>query len=139
MLLIGLLGGGAVFVGGLALTAIGLLRVRFEPQMTEDLAHQLLSAEDVASLLGTVTGGLFILLTMASVLVGHVGIRAVRQYAAVMRRSPFAPSGVEPATAGTVTTLAFVGSVALLVASRGLYLEHRFRLGERRAGPPLDD
>jgi hypothetical protein len=56
-----------------------------------------------------------------------------------MGLSPFAPSGVEPVTVGGVATLAFVGSVALLVASQALHMEIRLRLGEEYDGSPLGD
>jgi len=139
VLILGLVGGIVVFGGGLALTAIGFLRVRLESRMTEELAHRLLGLEDVASLLGIGTGGLAILLTMAYVLMGYVGIRAVEWYIDTMGLSPFAPSGVEPVTVGGVATLAFVGSVALLVASQALHMEIRLRLGEEYGGSPLGD
>jgi hypothetical protein len=139
VLILGLVGGIVVFGGGLALTAIGFLRVRLESRMTEQLAHRLLGLEDVASLLGIGTGGLAILLTMAYVLMGYVGIRAVEWYIDTMGLSPFAPSGVEPVTVGGVATLAFVGSVALLVASQALHMEIRLRLGEEYGGSPLGD
>lgn len=139
VVVLGLVGGVVVFGGGLALTVIGFLRVRLESRMTEELAHRLLGLEDVASLLGIGTGGLAILLTMAYVLMGYVGIRAVEWYIDTMGLSPFAPSGVEPITVGGVATLAFVGSVALLVASQALHVEFRLRLGEEYAGSPLGD
>ena len=139
VLILGLVGGIVVFGGGLALTAIGVLRVHLESRMTEQLAHRLLGLEDVASLLGIGTGGLAILLTMAYVLMGYVGVRAVEWYIDTMGLSPFAPSGVEPVTVGGVATLAFVGSVALLVASQALHLEFRLRLGERYGDSPLGD
>jgi hypothetical protein len=139
VLILGLVGGIVVFGGGLVLTVIGFLRVRLESRMTEELAHRLLGMEDVASLLGIGTGGLAILLTMAYVLMGYVGIRAVEWYIDTMGLSPFAPSGVEPVTVGGVATLAFVGSVALLVASQALHMEIRLRLGEEYDGSPLGD
>jgi len=139
VLILGLVGGVVVFGGGLTLTAVGFLRVHLEPRMTERLAHRLLSLEDVASLLGIGTGGLAIVVTMAYVLMGYVGVRAVEWYIDTMGLSPFAPSGVEPVTVGGVATLAFVGSVALLVASQALHIEIRLRLGEGYGGSPLGD
>jgi hypothetical protein len=139
VLILGLVGGIVVFGGGLALTAVGFLRVHLEPRMTEQLAHRLLGMEDVASLLGIGTGGIAILLTMAYVLMGYVGIRAVEWYVDTMGLSPFAPSGVELVSVGSVATLAFVGSVALLVASQALHMEIRLNLGEEYSGSPLGD
>ncbi|MEF8788496.1 MAG: hypothetical protein V5A61_00070 [Haloarculaceae archaeon] len=139
VLILGLVGGVVVFGGGLTLTAVGFLRVHLEPRMTERLANRLLSLEDVASLLGIGTGGLAIVVTMAYVLMGYVGIRAVEWYIDTMGLSPFAPSGVEPLTVGGVATFAFVGSVALLVASQALHMEIRLHLGESYGGSPLGD
>jgi hypothetical protein len=139
VLVLGVVGGSVVFGTGLTLTALGFLRVRLEPRMTEGLAHRLLGLEDVASLLGIGTGGIAIVLTMAYVLMGYVGQRAVEWYVGATGLSPFAPSGVEPLTVGGVATLAFVGSVALLVASRALHMELRLQLGEGHGGSPLGD
>lgn len=139
VLVLGLVGGTVVFGGGLALSVLGFLRVHLEPRMTERLAHRLLGLEDVASLLGIGTGGLAILLTMAYVLMGYVGIRAVEWYIDTTGLSPFAPSGVEAISVGGVATLAFVGSVALLVVSQALHMEFRLRLGEGYGCSPLGD
>ncbi|PSQ08287.1 hypothetical protein BRC93_15695 [Halobacteriales archaeon QS_5_70_15] len=139
VLVLGLVGGVVVFSGGVALTVVGFLRVHLEPRMTERLANRLLSLEDVASLLGIGTGGIAILLTMAYVLMGYVSVRAVEWYVDTMGISPFASSGIEPVTVGGVATLAFVGSVALLVASQALHMETRLRLGEEYTGSPLAD
>jgi hypothetical protein len=139
VLLLGLVGGLVVFGGGVALTVVGFLRVHLEPRMTETLAHRLLGMEDVASLLGIGTGGIAIVLTMAYVLMGYVGVRAVEWYVDTMGLSPFAPSGIEPITVGGVATLAFVGSVALLVASQALHMEIRLNLGEEYGGSPLGE
>ena len=137
VLVLGLVGGIVVFLGGLALSVVGFLRVHLEPRMTERLANRLLSLEDVASLLGIGTGGLAILLTMAYVLMGYVSVRAVEWYVDTMGISPFASSGIEPGTVGGVATLAFVGSVALLVVSQALHMEFRLHLGEGYGGSPL--
>jgi len=139
VLILGLVGGVVVFLGGLALSVVGFLRVHLEPRMTERLARRLLSLEDVASLLGIGTGGLAILLTMAYVLMGYVSVRAVQWYIDTMGLSPFAPSGVELISVGSVATLAFVGSVALLVVSQALHMEFRLHLGEGYGGSPLGD
>lgn len=139
VLILGLVGGVAVFAGGVALTVVGFLRVHLEPRMTERLANHLLSMEDVASLLGIGTGGIAILLTMAYVLMGYVSVRAVEWYIETMGLSPFASSGIGSVTVGDVATLAFVGSVALLVASQALHMEIRLRLGEEYTGSPLGD
>jgi len=137
VLVLGLVGGIVVFLGGLALSVVGFLRVHLEPRMTERLANRLLSLEDVASLLGIGTGGLAILLTMAYVLMGYVSVRAVQWYIDTLGLSPFAPSGVELISVGSVATLAFVGSVALLVVSQALHMEFRLHLGEGYGGSPL--
>lgn len=139
VLVLGLVGGVVVFVGGLALTVVGFLRVHLEPRMTEELAHRLLGLEDVASLLGIGTGGITILLTMGYVLMGYVGTRAVEWYVETTGLSPFAPSGVEALSVGGVATFAFVGSVALLVASRALHVEFRLHLDEEYGGSPFGD
>lgn len=130
VLVLGGVGGAVVFLTGLTLTGLGFLRVRLEPRMTEALAHRLLGLEDIASLLGIGTGGLAILLTMAYVLLGYVGSRAVEWYVEATGLSPFGPSGIEPLSVGVVATFAFLGSVTLLVASHALRTELRLRLGE---------
>ena len=137
MLVPGLVGGAVVFVGGVALTVVGFLRVHLEPGMTEGLAHRLLGLEDVASLLGIGTGGIAVLLTVGYVLMGYAGGRAVESYVEATGLSPFAPSGIEALSVGGVATLAFVGSVALLVASQALHVELRLHLGEGYGGSPL--
>ena len=139
VLLLGMAGGVGVFVGGLVLTAVGVLRVRLEPRMTEDQAYRLLGLEDVASMLGIGTAGLVVLLTMAYVVLGAAGTRAVEWYIQVTGYSPFAPSGLEPVTVGGVATLAFVGSVALLVASHALHAEFHIHIDGGDGHSSLDD
>jgi hypothetical protein len=128
IILLALVAGVVVFLGGVVLTAVGLVRVRLEPVMTEEQADTLLNLEEVASLLGIGTGGIGVVLTLAYVGLGLAGAKAVRAYVDTVGKDPFAPSGVEAVSVSTVATLAFVGSVALLVASQylGLVFQLRF-------------
>jgi hypothetical protein len=130
IVLLGLVAGVAVFLGGVALTVVGLLRVRLGPRMTERAANRLLNVEEVASLLGIGTGGIGVALTLAYVSLGLIGARAVTTYVETMGQNPFAHSGIEAVSVSSVATLAFVGSVALLVASQYLHLEFALKTDE---------
>jgi hypothetical protein len=125
---LGLVGGMVVFLGGLTLTGLGVVRVRLEPTMTEWQADTLLNLEEVASLLGIGTGGLGILLTLAFTSIGFGGSEAVSAYVRTMGTSPFATTGVEWLSVSSIATFAFVGSVALFTFSQFLGLELYLRV-----------
>lgn len=133
VILLGLVGGAVVFLGGVALTGIALARVYLSPSMTESRAAQLLSLEEVASLLGLGLGGVTIVLTLGYVLLGHAGPGAIEAYARTIGRSPFAASGAG-ITVAAVATAAFVGGVALFVFGQAVHMELRLRLDDGTAG-----
>jgi len=128
VVVLGLVGGVVVLLGGLTLTAVGLLRVRLEPSMTEWQADTLLNVEEVASLLGIGTGGIGILLTLGFTAIGFGGTQAVGAYVRTMGTSPFTATGVEWLSVSSVATFAFVGSVALFVFSQFVRLELYLRV-----------
>lgn len=93
---------GAVLVGGVAIA-----RLRAGAGLTETTAEELVTLEDMATMLSLVTGGGAVAATHA-VLVAAV--LAPEGLQAVMRRDPFTPSG-------TPLTLAAVAAGALVVAA----------------------
>ena len=128
--LLGLVGGIVVFLGGVTLTAIGVVRVRLEPTMTEWQADTLLNLEEVASLLGIGTGGVGVLLTLVFTAIGFGGSEAVGTYVRTMGTSPFATTGVEWLSVSSIATFAFVGSVALFTFSQMIRLELYLRVDD---------
>lgn len=116
VIVLGLVGGAATFLAGLCLLAVVHLRVRVADAMTEERALTLLSLEEVASLVGFVTGGPAIAITLGFVLLGLGGEAALEAYLRVADRNPFA--GTSTVSVSQVATLSFAGSVALFVASQ---------------------
>ena len=116
IIVLGLVGGAATFAAGLGLLAVLYARVRVADRMTEHRAETLLSLEEVASLVGFVTGGPAIAITLAFVLLGLGGEAALDAYVSLTGRNPFA--GTHTVSVSLVATLSFAGSVVLFVASQ---------------------
>jgi hypothetical protein len=119
MLLLGLVAGGIELGTASALVAVTVRRVQLEPTLTEEAARRLLNVEDVATLVGFVTGGFAVLLTLGFFVLGYAGPDTVASFVDSGGTSPFAPSGVGV----SVTTLAVaaVGAgVVVLGSSVGL-------------------
>lgn len=116
IIVLGLVGGAATFLAGLCLLAVLCARVRAADGMSEHRAETLLSLEEVASLVGFVTGGPAIAITLGFVLLGLGGGAAIETYVQVTGRNPFA--GTSTVSVSQVATLSFAGSVALFVASQ---------------------
>jgi hypothetical protein len=130
VVLLGLVGGSIVFIGGVTLTIIGVVRHRLEPGLTERQADRLLNVEEVASLLGIGTGGIGIVITLVLTAIGFGGVNAIQTYVEALGRSPFAGTGVEWLSVSSVATFAFIGSVSLFICSQYLHLELLLRLGD---------
>ena len=128
VVVLGLVGGTVVLLGGVTLAAVGLLRVRLEPTMTEWQADTLLNLEEVASLLGIGTGGIGILLTLAFTAIGFGGSEAVGAYVQTMGTSPFATAGVPWLSVSSVAAFAFVGGVALFTLGQFVRIELYLRV-----------
>ncbi len=75
------------------LTAVELRRRRLEPDVSVSQAETMLTLEDLATLVGLVTGGATVLLTDAFFLLGYGGVAAVEGFVAAGGKNPFAPSG----------------------------------------------
>lgn len=133
VILLGLIGGVVVFLGGLSLAVLALVRVYLEPRMSEYEAQTLLSLEETASLLGFGTGGVPIILTLGYVLLGYGGVGAIEAYIRNVGASPYAASGVGISVA-TVAASAFVGAVALFVLGQAVHMELRLRLDQSIEG-----
>jgi hypothetical protein len=100
-----------------ALTAVLLRRRQLEPDLTVEQAATLLTVEDLATLLGVVTGGATVLLTDAFFLLGHGGVAARTAFVEAGGGDPFAAAGHD------VTVLAL--AVAALLAGCGFTLLSR--------------
>jgi len=116
VIVLGLVGGATMFLAGLCLIAVVCLRVRAADSITEHRAETLLSLEEVASLVGFLTGGLAIAITVGIVLLGLSGGTALETYVRVTGRNPFA--GTSTVSVSLVATLSFAGSVVLFAASQ---------------------
>lgn len=101
------------------LVAVTLRRVQLEPDLCEETARRLLNVEDVATLVGLVTGGFAVLLTVGFFLLGYAGPEAVSTFAASGGASPYAPSG-SGISVMALGVAAVVGGLAVLGSSVGL-------------------
>ncbi|SEO69151.1 hypothetical protein SAMN04487948_104200 [Halogranum amylolyticum] len=119
MLLLGLVGGGIELGTASALVAVTVRRLQLEPDLTEDAARRLLNVEDVATLVGVVTGGFAVLLTLAFFVLGYAGPEAVAAFVESGGTSPFAPSGVGVSVT-TLAVAALCGSLVVFASSVGL-------------------
>lgn len=131
IIVLGLFGGAATFFAGLCLLAVVYLRVRGADSMTEHRAETLLSLEEMASLVGFVTGAPAIAITLGFVLLGLGGGAVLETYVRVTGRNPFA--GTHTVSVSLVATLSFAGSVVLFVASQ--LADQTLALGFDRSGP----
>ncbi|WP_129113292.1 hypothetical protein [Halegenticoccus tardaugens] len=101
------------------LGGVALRRLRLEPTLTERQARTLLNLEDVASMVGLVTGGFAVLLTNAFFLLGHGGAATVAAYVDAGGQNPFGSSEVGVSVAG-VSIVAAVAAVVVYGGSRYL-------------------
>ncbi|MFC7044122.1 hypothetical protein ACFQH6_00705 [Halobacteriaceae archaeon GCM10025711] len=125
ILLLGVFAVGVELLTGAGLVGVALARLHLEPSISERQASTLLDLEDVASLLGLVTGGAAAVVTVAGFLLGLGGAPAIRAYGGLdVGRNPYAPSEFD-VTVVEVAVVALAGAVVLFLASR--YLERRLQ------------
>ncbi len=92
VVLLGLFAIVVVFTAAASLTAVELYRRRLEP-VSETQAKRLLNLEELASLIGLVTGSAMILLTLGLFAVGYGGESALASFVGSGGGHPFEPSG----------------------------------------------
>jgi hypothetical protein len=119
IILVGLFGGVVEFLAAGVLTLVGLKRLRTGGALSERVAGDLVTLEDLATMLSLVTGGVAVGVTVGLIAAGIVAPGALD---AVLRSDPFAPSGT-PLTTAVVGGGAFVA--ALGVAGTARWLEKR--------------
>lgn len=113
--ILGLIGGAITFFAGLGLVGVALGRERLEP-MDEETAASILAVEEVASLVGFVTGGTTIAVTLLFVVLGVADTATMEAYVATLGQNPFADTAVDIPMV-LVSGLAFVGGVTLHTAA----------------------
>lgn len=113
--ILGLIGGAITFFAGLGLVGVALGRQRLEP-MDEETATSVLALEEVASLVGLVTGGTTIAVTLLFVVLGITDAAAMEAYVATLGQDPFADTTVDIPVV-LVAGLAFAGGVTLYTAA----------------------
>lgn len=125
VLVLGLVGGIVVVAAGAVLIALEVARHRLAP-VSESRAWTMLNLEEVASLVGFVTGGAAIVLTDGFLLMGHGGAEALGTYLAVVggEANPLAPVAAAPDVV-TVAGGAFVAGLLMFTASQYFALRER--------------
>ncbi|MFB6125961.1 MAG: hypothetical protein ABEJ79_01485 [Halolamina sp.] len=114
--------GGVVETVGACITGwVGLVRVRADDVVSEETANSLVTLEDLATLLGLVTGVLSVAATLALFVGGALAPAAV---AGALDGDPFAQTA-RPLTVAGVAGVAVVVSAAVFAASR--WLDGRLR------------
>jgi hypothetical protein len=121
--LLGALAIGVELLTATALVVVALVRLRWEPAMTDARATHLLNVEAVASLLGLGTGGVAVAATNGFFALGLAGERAVSGFGELGGNHPFTASGTDLSVAA-VAALALAGALALTIASR--YVSRRW-------------
>lgn len=119
VLLIGVLGGAVELVAAGVVTLVGLKRLRAEGMVSEEVAGDLVTLEDLATMLSLVTGSVAVGVAVGIMAAGIVAPGAVD---AALESDPFAPTGT-PLTTAVVGGGAFVA--ALGVAGTARWLERR--------------
>ena len=117
ILLLGAYAGAVETVSALGLTYVGYRLARRRGDLTEREALHLVTVEDVASLVGFVTGALGIAVLVAFFLLGHAGRDAVSAFLAAGGSNPFAATPI-PVTVVDLAVPAGVLSVVLFALSR---------------------
>lgn len=119
IVVVGVFGGAVVTGGAGAVTAVAIARLRADGDLTQTAAEELITLEELATMLSLVTGG-------AAVAATHVlflaAIFAPETLAGLMRRDPFAPTGT-PLTLGAVAAGALAVSATVVLLSRWLDAE----------------
>lgn len=118
-LLLGLVAAGIELGTAATLVVVAVVRLRIGPEMTADTAHRLLNVEDVATLLGFVTGGAAVVLTVGFFLLGYAGPDALASFVGAGGTSPYAPSGAGVSVAA-LGLCALAGGLLVLGSSVGL-------------------
>jgi hypothetical protein len=101
-----------VFGTGLGHAVVALRRLALEPGLTEVQARDLVSLENVCSLLGFFTGGVATALTYLLLFVGFGGTAALEAFVAAGGGNPYVASGLG-VDVGTVAVTAVVGAVLM--------------------------
>lgn len=115
--LLGVLAVGIETLTAAVLVVVALVRLRWEPDMTEARAAHLLDVEAVASLFGLGTSGVAVVATNGFLLLGLTGRRTVLRVGTLGGNHPFTASGTGVSVA-TVAIAALCGALALGLASR---------------------
>jgi hypothetical protein len=118
-LLLGLVAAAIELGTAATLIVVTVARLRIGPEMTVETARRLLNVEDVATLLGFVTGGAAVLLTVGFFLLGYAGPDALASFVTAGGTSPYTPSGAGVSVA-TLGLGALAGGLLVLGSSVGL-------------------
>jgi len=120
-IVVGVFGGTIVTGGAAAVTAVAVVRLRADGELTQTAAEELITLEELATMLSLVTGGAAVAATHALFL---TAVFAPDALAGLMRRDPFAPTGT-PLTLSVVAVAALAVSVTIALLSRWLETELR--------------
>ncbi|MFB6304304.1 MAG: hypothetical protein ABEH47_03990 [Haloferacaceae archaeon] len=110
-----------VWLTGLGHAGVAIRALRVGPSLSEVQAHELVSLENVCSLLGFGTAGVATLLTYAFFGLGFGGLDLIAAYAA-LGANPFEPVSYG-VPIGTLAIVAMVGAVVLKFLSAFVYVE----------------
>lgn len=115
VVVLGLLAVGVVSASAASLVAVSLRRHQLGAAVTERQARRLLNCEELASLVGLVTGSALVIVTLGLFAVGHGGEALLETFGSQGGGHPFAPSGTSVSVA-TLATLSLVAAGVVLVA-----------------------
>jgi hypothetical protein len=116
ILLLGAYAGAIETAAGLGLAYVGYRLYRHHGNLSEHEARHLLNVEDVASMIGLVTGAVAVLALDGFFLLGHAGQGAISAFLAAGGKNPFAATPI-PVTVVGIAVPAAVLSIVLFALS----------------------